>query len=91
MRATQATDTLHVLTQNEVDALEVLTESGCSCTPTLYSWYQGKQDWESWVPDGYAVYILMEKLPGIVVNSFSYDLDRTERDEFRQSFKEAWM
>lgn len=82
---------MYVLTQNEIEALETLTTAGCSRAPTLYSWYQGKQDWESWVPDGYVVYILMEKLPGIVVMDFFGDLDRKERDQFRESFKEAWM
>jgi hypothetical protein len=81
---------LTAMASNEIEALQILTRAGCSSTPSLFAWKQDKQGWESWVPEGYVFYILMEKLTGIVVNNFYRDLDRKERDELRESFKGAW-
>lgn len=57
----------------------------------LFSWKKDKQDRHMWVPGGYILYILMEKLPGFSPERFYVDLDRAERDELRSKFKEAWL
>ncbi|KAH8811666.1 hypothetical protein F5884DRAFT_855005 [Xylogone sp. PMI_703] len=91
-KAKQAKDTMSAMAEMEIEALEILTKAGCSCTPTLFAWKQDKQKGpDAWVPGGYIVYILMEKLPGITVDNFYFDLGREERDVLRGYFKVAWL
>jgi hypothetical protein len=75
VRPKQAMETLNAETNHEIEALQILTRAGCSSTPALFSRKQDKQRWESWVPGGYKVYILMEKLPGIVIGNFYHDME----------------
>ncbi|KAL1962842.1 hypothetical protein VTN77DRAFT_9117 [Rasamsonia byssochlamydoides] len=88
-RAKQAITTVGQHAEMEITALGQLTKAGCSCTPTLFAWKQEKQESHMWIPGGFLVYILMEKLPGIRLDNV-WSLDREERDEVRKSFKEAW-
>jgi len=64
-RKQYATEKLNDFTQNEIDVLMKLTGDGCSFAPKLMAWKQEKQEKHMPVPDGYVVYILMEKLPGV--------------------------
>ncbi|KAH8811426.1 hypothetical protein F5884DRAFT_782070 [Xylogone sp. PMI_703] len=89
-RAKQATHGLPPIARMEIKALEALTNAKCSSAPKLLAWKVDKQDWDSWVPGGYLVYVLMEKLPGIIVDDF-FGLDRQERDEMRRCLKRAWL
>ena len=77
-------------TQNEIEALRMLTQAACSSSPTLLAWKQERQNADMWLPGGYIVYILMNKLPGICIESIDF-LPRHERDELRKSFKDAWQ
>lgn len=65
IRAEQATEKLSIMTANEIKALDLLTNTGCSDTPTLYSWHQGKQNDKLWVPSGHITYILMGNFLGL--------------------------
>lgn len=73
----------------EITALGELTKAGGSCTPTLHAWKHEKQGTQMWIPGGFIVYILMEKLPGMRLDDI-WSLERKERYEVRKSFKEAW-
>jgi hypothetical protein len=89
-RAKQAQTIPEAGTQNEVMALSILTHAACSSAPTMLDWKQEIQSADMWLPDGYIVYILMNKLPGIRMDSLSI-LPCQERHELRESFKAAWL
>jgi hypothetical protein len=87
-RKKYASEELNEFTQNEIDVLKKLTEDGCSAAPKLISWKREKQDENMPVPDGYVVYILMEKLPGVHPLDF-WAGELRDRDEIRRAFREA--
>ena len=89
-RAKQARIIPEPATQDEVKALQMLTQAACSSSPTLLAWKHERQSADMWLPGGYIVYILMNKLPGIRIESIEL-LPRQERDELRKSFKDAWQ
>ncbi|KAK2756237.1 hypothetical protein FQN54_005645 [Arachnomyces sp. PD_36] len=89
-RAKQATEVPHPVTESELYALQHLTRAECSSTPTLRSWKQTKQGKRGWVPGGYVVYLLMNKLPGIQIDQIE-ELSLKERNELRAAFKKAWI
>jgi hypothetical protein len=89
-RAEQATSKLMAHAKMEHQALSILTKAGCSSSPTLFKWMQGKQGGDQWVPSGYIVHLLMEKMPGISPVLFN-KMDLVERDALRTAFKKAWM
>ena len=66
--------------QNEIEALHILTQAACSSSPTLLSWKKEKQTPNMWLPSGYIVYILMNKLPGIRIEDVEF-LSRQEREK----------
>ena len=78
---------------SEIEALSFLTKTRCSSTPFLLSWKEEKQTYNEWVPGGYKLSILMEKLPGSDPSGlfFSGEMCRHERDCLRKAFKEAWL
>lgn len=78
-RAKYAWKELNDYTENEIDVLRTLTESGCSAAPKLLSWTRELQDETMWVPGGYVVYILMEKLPGAPPFNFWVEKDLVGR------------
>lgn len=86
----QARSELDGPTEAEIYALEHLSKRGCSSAPTLLAWKHGVQAEHQWVPGGYVVYILMNKLPGVPVDNIA-GLPRDERDSLRKAFKESWM
>ncbi len=90
-RAKYASKELNDYTENEIDVLRTLTESGCSAAPKLLSWTRELQDETMWVPGGYVVYILMEKLPGAPPFNFwvEKDLSLEDRDTVRKGFRAA--
>ncbi|KAL2004255.1 hypothetical protein VTN02DRAFT_4770 [Thermoascus thermophilus] len=73
---------------HEINILDELTKKGCSCTPKLLSFATQKQRDTDWVPGGYIVFILMEKLPGRDLTAFdTFSPDR--RYEVRIAFGRA--
>ena len=58
-----------------------------------YAWERKGESWvESWVPGGYIVYILMEKLPGRdLFDLYRWGYSLEQRDEVRRAFREAFM
>ena len=63
---------------NEIEALQYLTAAGSSISPKFLDARIEKQDETMWVPGGYTIYTLMEKLPGRNVNDF-YQWPREKR------------
>ena len=78
---------LHWNTKNEIEQLRRLTKAGFEMTPKLLSVKITQQDetvmWEKsdgedkidrrwWMPGGYVVYILMEKLPAVSLTHISF-------------------
>lgn len=93
---------LHYNTEKEIEQLERVTKAGSQITPKLLSVKIEPQDetliWEHyadegcddirwWMPGGYVVYILMEKLPAVALTYHSFwELEYAEREEIRDSF-----
>jgi len=96
-RATQASETLGSFAQSEFDALRCLTERRCKSTPTLLGYKKDKQDENMLIPGGYIFYLLMTRLPGILLgtsvelDSLFWTLPSTTRDDIREAFKVAYM
>src|SRR5947209_19261190 len=90
-RAKYASKELNDYTENEINVLTKLTECDCSASPRLISWMREQQDETMWVPGGYVVYILMEKLPGD--SPFNFWVEKyfslEDRDEVRKAFRAA--
>ena len=89
-------------TNQECDSLEALTAARCSVTPELYliqlnsqdeSILRGKDGDSYWMPGGYIVYIIMQKLPASPLGSGAYwnDLSEAKRTEIRSSFREGCL
>ena len=93
-------------TRNEIDQLQRLTRAGSKVTPKLLAVRIEEQDetlmWEKcdesqydvrwWMPGGYVVYILMEKLPALgLTPQIFWDLDFSERQAIRASFRKELM
>ena len=74
------------VTAMEIDRLDDLTEAGCTSYPRLLDFQRFIQEEDLWMPGGYIVRILMERLPGISLEVFWY-LSREERDEVSKAFK----
>lgn len=90
-------------TDNEINFLERLTDANCPATPRLLAvhtdiqhepvlrgCYYEDEEQPYWVPGGYIVYILMEKLPGEDLTYF-WTFPPQEREEIRQAFREAYL
>ena len=96
---------LHWNTKNEIEQMRRLTKAGFEITPKLLSVKIVQQDetlmWEKaneennvdrrwWMPGGYVVYILMEKLPAASLTHTSFwELDFKERQGIRDSFRKG--
>lgn len=76
--------------EEEIAALQGLTQAKCSSTPSLLAWKNTIQDEKRYVPGGYITYILMEKCPGTNLQYF-FHLPRDESDQVRAAFKKAWQ
>lgn len=83
----------------EIEALSRLTQAKCSYSPKLLSWSREKQGSSMWIPGGWFIFILMEKLPGIPPFNFwkpSPDkpaMTRAQRHEVREGSKNtlSWV
>jgi hypothetical protein len=79
----------------EITALERLTRTKCPHTPKLLSVIWEHQDPTMWVPGGWLIFILMEKVPGVPPLNFFQSsterpaMTRSQRDEVREAFKKA--
>ncbi|KAL9024858.1 MAG: hypothetical protein Q9196_006210 [Gyalolechia fulgens] len=93
---------LNYATKQETEALTMLTAAGCSATPTLLAVkidvqdesvlrYSSGETW--WMPGGYIVYILMEKLSAqpLDYGPFWNKFTSHDRDEVRSAFKKAYI
>jgi hypothetical protein len=57
-------------TKMEITALKRLTRVKCPHTPKLLSILRKEQDSTMWVPGGWLIFILMEKVPGEPLDHF---------------------
>jgi hypothetical protein len=79
----------------EITELKRLTRMKCPYTPKLLSILREKQDSTMWVPGGWLIFILVEKVPGKPLDTFWKPskerpaMTRSQRDEVRIGFKEA--
>ena len=92
-RRLQAVEQMRGAPTSELRALKQFTEKGCPSTPELFGHKQENQGPGGFVPGGWALYLLMEKLPG---RRLGADNLWEELPEFKQfkiwaKFKEAWM
>ncbi|KAM5458249.1 hypothetical protein MaudCBS49596_000161 [Microsporum audouinii] len=81
------------LTNGEVGALKHFNKAGCKVTPKLIDVIPALQPFNCPVPDGYIVFIVMEKVPGVPLSNFwKYDLAKREkiRAAFRLSMSELY-
>ncbi len=82
-------------TEMEITALNRLTRVKCPYTPKLLSLLRKEQDSTTWVPGGWLIFILMEKVPGVSPLNFWKPTEdrpamtRSQRDEVRAGFKAA--
>ncbi|KAI9924868.1 hypothetical protein MW887_006725 [Aspergillus wentii] len=75
-RADQAVDRIARLARMEIDAL-------------MHSSIL-KQDQTGLIPGGFLVFLLIERLPGVRLDTCFWDYDRSERDAIRSAFRTAW-
>jgi hypothetical protein len=68
--------------------LRRLSRLGCSSTPKLLDYQLASQSQNDYVPGGFIVYLLMEKVPGRNLVNFP-DLPMPERDQVRLAFAKA--
>ncbi|KAI9042049.1 uncharacterized protein KD926_006173 [Aspergillus affinis] len=79
-------------TDLEIKALEALTSAGCSCTPKYIISKHENQVSDSWVPDGFLDYIVMEKIEGISLSrKYLRRLSPKEQGEIRKAFKASYQ
>ncbi|WEW59581.1 hypothetical protein PRK78_005055 [Emydomyces testavorans] len=72
----------------EVTSLERLTAANCPFAPKLFAWQVCFQSSEQWVPGGYIMVIVMEKVPGISLERF-WARPFPEREKIRLSFRRS--
>lgn len=72
----------------ELAHLRRLTEAGCPCTPKLIDHRVEVQGKREYVPGGFKLYLLMEKVPGRNLINFG-ELEMSERDQVRIAFAMA--
>lgn len=71
--------------ETELRALNRLTELGCKATPKLLDYKVELQTKDDVVEGAYALYVLMERVPGRNLVNFS-QLSMAERNEARIAF-----
>ncbi|EEP81647.1 hypothetical protein UREG_06512 [Uncinocarpus reesii 1704] len=72
----------------EASSLRRLNDLGCRVTPELFHVAYTQQSDDMPVPDGYLVFIMMEKVPGISLAAF-WDFDFAKREKIRAAFRES--
>lgn len=92
-RRVQASANLARYSRRELPALTTLTKAKCKSTPILINCKQAQQNNFDVLPDGYILYLVMRKLPGIRLRYDLYwqEMSRGERDAIRQAFKQSWQ
>lgn len=74
--------------ETELETLQNLTRNGCKSVPRLIGYSIEEQPKEGYVPGGYIVYIVMDKVPGRNLFDFGeYPLEK--RDKIRIAFGKA--
>ncbi|KAF3385693.1 hypothetical protein DPV78_012595 [Talaromyces pinophilus] len=75
----------------ELSALQKLQANKCKSAPKLLNWKKEIQDDSGLVPGGFLVYLIIEKLPGIILSRARFwELSRTERDKIRDAFETSY-
>ena len=69
----------------ELRNLEMLTLLESTCTPKLLDHFCERQAKDNYVPNGFIIYMLMEKIPGRNLMNFG-ELPIEERDQIRIAF-----
>lgn len=87
-RAKLAVDQVSWLGQQEVLCLEHLNERNCSVTPRLIPDIVVKQPDDMWIPGGYLMFVVMEKVPGEDLTDH-WERPLAERQKIQAAFKEA--
>lgn len=90
IRAQQASENIGPISKTELAALEQLSETECSSAPRLLNYCQMKQTNDMIVPQGYILYVLMNRLPGVPLGDIFWQLDAAERQDIRDAFKIAY-
>lgn len=76
--------------KKEIERLKMLTDAACSCTPKLLEWGLSQQQGDLvWLPGGYFIYLVMEKLPGQDLRDF-WDYPLEKRIQIRAAFHLAY-
>lgn len=73
---------------NEVKVMQILTEGNCSCTPHLIDFNLTSQMEDYFVPGGYVLVLLMEKVPGCNLRDFG-EFPLEKRNRARIAFSKA--
>ncbi|KAL3462100.1 hypothetical protein BJX64DRAFT_288641 [Aspergillus heterothallicus] len=90
-RARQATLTPNGTTQEELDAVRLLSENHCTAAPRIRTQETKVQDDSGIVPGGFLFYVLQDRAPGVQLSDeLFWSYDRQERDQIREAYKEAW-
>lgn len=79
---------ISVWSHTEVTVLQYLTLKGCKCTPLYIGHEVRVQSDHDYLPGGYVVYTLMEKLPGINLVDWP-DFPLEKRNRVRIAFGKA--
>ncbi|KAK2811228.1 hypothetical protein FQN50_002325 [Emmonsiellopsis sp. PD_5] len=89
---TGAPEEMSYLARQEILSLDALTKAGCSSTPKYLQSIRTLQTNDMCLPGGSLVFILMEKLPGVALEYFTYwQYEPETRNRIRGAFKEAWI
>lgn len=89
--AAQATEEWPDPLINETNALSDLTDAQCSSTPKIFAVLPQRQGSQLWVPGGYLVAILMEKINGQNMSRVwnGEELGMSDKLKLRAAFKKA--
>ena len=71
--------------------LEQITEQNLKSGPRLLAMDLQTQSLDDFVPGGFSLFLLLEKLPGLQLGPSFWDFPRSERNRIRANFKSAWM
>ncbi|KAK2799269.1 hypothetical protein FQN50_008545 [Emmonsiellopsis sp. PD_5] len=76
------------LCTQEINSLTHFNKMGCSVTPRLLTWVPHRQALDMPIPDGYIVFLVMEKVPGVPLDNFrTFSFDK--REKIRAAFRRA--
>lgn len=76
------------IAMQELVFLAHLTEMNCSAAPKLLSWAKYMQDENEFVPSGFMIFVVMEKLPGESLSNYGFRPPE-EKARIRDAFREA--